>query len=199
MNPAGFFTYNYLMNIESDNGEYSLVTDHRRQWRDCCFVYPVISRRAKGLSIGVNLNIDKNCNFNCVYCQIDRSVHRSIFDVNIHTLGEELRLALSAAVSGRLWTEERFASTPPELQRINDIAFSGDGEPSLIACLPEAVATAGVVLDEMSLTEKGVGIVIISNSTNLRTDKMIQVVETLRSHNGRIWAKLDAGTEGFLS
>ena len=32
------------------------VRDHRRQWRRCLYVYPVISRRSKGLSIGVNLN-----------------------------------------------------------------------------------------------------------------------------------------------
>ena len=36
--------------------------DHRRELGDNLYVYPVISRRAGGLSVGVNLNPDKVCN-----------------------------------------------------------------------------------------------------------------------------------------
>jgi sulfatase maturation enzyme AslB (radical SAM superfamily) len=45
---------------------------HSRAWRGCQYVYPVISRRSAGLSIGINLSLDRICNFNCVYCQVDR-------------------------------------------------------------------------------------------------------------------------------
>ncbi|MFW6132705.1 MAG: hypothetical protein ACOC8F_02320, partial [Planctomycetota bacterium] len=55
-----------------------VTRDHRRQWRDCLYVYPVIARRSHGLSIGVNLNPDKRCNFGCAYCQINRSVERDL-------------------------------------------------------------------------------------------------------------------------
>ena len=40
-------------------------TDHRRDLGENRYVYAVVSRRAGGLSIGVNLNPDKVCNFDC--------------------------------------------------------------------------------------------------------------------------------------
>ena len=43
----------------------NLFTLHSRNWQTNRYVYPVISRRSKGLSIGVNLNPDKVCNFDC--------------------------------------------------------------------------------------------------------------------------------------
>src|ERR1041384_5902109 len=49
-----------------------LFTQHSRSWRENRYVYPVVSRRSKGLSIGVNLNPDKVCNFDCIYCCVDR-------------------------------------------------------------------------------------------------------------------------------
>ena len=45
---------------------WAAVRDHTRHFTDFTFVYPVISRRSRGLSIGVNLNPDKVCNFDCV-------------------------------------------------------------------------------------------------------------------------------------
>ena len=38
-----------------------------RDFLDGRFVYTVISPRARGLSVGVNMNPDKRCNFDCVY------------------------------------------------------------------------------------------------------------------------------------
>ena len=34
------------------------------------YVYPVVSRRAGGVSIGINLNPNNACNWRCVYCQV---------------------------------------------------------------------------------------------------------------------------------
>jgi sulfatase maturation enzyme AslB (radical SAM superfamily) len=48
------------------------VRDHSRAHANYLYVYPVISRRSRGLSIGVNLNPDKVCNFDCIYCEVDR-------------------------------------------------------------------------------------------------------------------------------
>ena len=47
--------------------------DHPRQFQEFQFVYPVVSRRSHGISIGLNTNPNKACNFDCVYCQVDRS------------------------------------------------------------------------------------------------------------------------------
>ena len=42
--------------------------DRPSDFLDNRFVYAVISSRAHGLSLGVNLNPDKLCNYDCLYC-----------------------------------------------------------------------------------------------------------------------------------
>jgi len=171
------------------------VRDHRRQWRKCLYVYPVISRRAKGLSIGVNLNPDKQCNFSCLYCQIDRRTRRGLEEVDLGLLREELRQALTAA-SGELWAEPGFAATPPELRRVNDIAFSGDGEPTCLPNFDEAVAVAAEV--KRQLGRDDAKIVVITNASQFDQPQFKRALPILDANNGEIWAKLDAGTEEYF-
>jgi wyosine [tRNA(Phe)-imidazoG37] synthetase (radical SAM superfamily) len=173
-----------------------LIRDHRRQWRDCLYVYPVISRRSKGLSIGVNLNPDKQCNCACVYCQIDRHVERNLHVVDLPTLREELALALSEAASGRLWQEGRFAAAAPDKRRINDIAFSGDGEPTCVGEFDQAVEIAAE--EKRAAGLPAVKIVVITNASQLDRPQVQQALPTLDANNGEIWAKLDTGTEVFF-
>src|SRR6059058_3249077 len=107
-----------------------LFTQHSRSWQRNRYVYPVVSRRSKGLSIGVNLNPDKICNFDCVYCQVDRTTPGGDRDVDLPRLRVELAAMLDAVTTGQLFRHERFRQTPQHLRRLNDIAFSGDGEPT---------------------------------------------------------------------
>ena len=51
---------------------HQLHAQHARTYQQNRFVYPVLSRRSGGLSLGINLNPDKVCNFDCIYCQVDR-------------------------------------------------------------------------------------------------------------------------------
>src|SRR5438132_8734203 len=102
--------------------------DHRRSFADNRYVYAVVSRRSKGVSIGINLNPDKICNFDCVYCQVDRKTPPIVRDVDVARLLHELEDMLDLVASGELFDMDRFAGTPPVLRRLNDIAFSGDGE-----------------------------------------------------------------------
>ena len=37
---------------------------------------------------------------------------------------------LDFVASGEIYETEKFRDTPPDLRRLNDIAFSGDGEPT---------------------------------------------------------------------
>ena len=46
------------------------TTDHDRGSAGLTYVYPVISRRSGGLSIGINLNPNNACNWRCIYCQL---------------------------------------------------------------------------------------------------------------------------------
>ncbi len=182
--------------ISLDAPEADPVLDHRRQWRSCRYVYPVVSRRARGLSIGVNVNLDKACNFACLYCQIDRSARRKHHAVDLDVLERELLLALDEALSGRLWDEDRFASTAAALRRVNDIAFSGDGEPTCLDNFDRAVAVAADARRRKNAPD--VKIVVITNSTRLDSDPFARALPILAANNGEIWAKLDAGTDAFF-
>lgn len=182
-----------LMATDSKNNPIHL---HRRQWRDCRYVYPVISRRAGGLSIGVNLNLDKRCNFSCVYCQVDRHKLRPAEKLDLELLEYELKLAMDEAVSGRLWQEPGFAETPAELRRINDIAFSGDGEPTCLADFDKAVAVAARVKKDFARPD--VKLIVITNATLLASPQVKRAMPILNESNGQIWAKLDAGTQEYF-
>ena len=182
-------------------GDLSVTRDHRRQWRDRVYVYPVVSRRAGGVSVGINLNRDKRCNFRCVYCQVSRRRRRAEASrvrllhrpVDLKRLAGELRDALKRIGSGRLWLEDRFAGTPAELRRMNDIAFSGDGEPTCLPDFDKAVAVAADVKAKAKLTD--VKLIVITNATQLDQPQFRRAVPILQRSNGEIWAKLDAGTE----
>ena len=182
-----------------------VVTDHRRQWRDCRYVYPVVSRRARGVSVGVNLNLDKRCTFNCLYCQINRRVRREPMEVVIPVLGDELDQALSQASSGELWQEKRFSQTPAELRRINDIAFSGDGEPTSLENFDQAVQAAADALtryrqaEQTTISSEPIKLIVITNASHLRSAQFRRALPILDANDGEIWAKLDAGSEEFFA
>src|SRR5947208_5783385 len=93
--------------------------DHRRTFQENLYVYAVVSRRSKGVSVGVNLNPDKVCNFDCVYCQVDRTTPGGERDVDLEVLRAELAEMVALATSGALFEHERFRATPPHLRRLN--------------------------------------------------------------------------------
>lgn len=179
---------------DRDRGD--VVSDHRRQWRECRYVYPVISRRAKGLSIGVNLNPDKRCNFACIYCQVDRHLPRNLTDVDLDALRAELILAFESLQHGDLWDEPKFRQVPPEQRQLSDIAFSGDGEPTCFPNFDQAVQVAADVKERFGCEEAK--IVVITNASQLRSEQVDRALPILDAENGEIWAKLDAGTEAYF-
>jgi wyosine [tRNA(Phe)-imidazoG37] synthetase (radical SAM superfamily) len=173
----------------------NLFTQHSRHWEKNKYVYPVISRRSKGLSIGVNLNPDKVCNFDCVYCCVDRTAPAAIKDVDMAVLREELDQLIAMAGSGEIFRHGPFDQTPEKLRRLNDVAFSGDGEPTSFAEFPAACAMAVELLEKHG--RRDVKIVTITNATLLHRPKVAEALALLDQHNGEIWAKLDAGTEEY--
>lgn len=173
-----------------------VIQDHRRQWRHCLYVYPVISRRAGGLSIGVNLNPRRECTYSCVYCQIDRRTPRNLEAVDLELVREELALALRAAKTGDIWAEPRFADTPESMRRINDVAFSGDGEPTCLTQFDQAVQIAAQEKRRIGLDE--IRIILITNATQLQSPQVERAIDILAVNQGQIWAKLDAGSEEYF-
>ena len=167
--------------------------DHRRIWRDFDYCYPVISRRSHGLSLGVNLNPDKVCNFDCVYCEVDRLTppKRRILDLDV--LDRELGALVDLAVSGEIYDVPPFDSARPDQRRLNDIAFSGDGEPTTAREFPEVIERVAALKRARGLDSTK--LVLITDSSRLQSPDVLRGLETLMANQGEIWAKLDAGTE----
>src|SRR5260221_10499059 len=95
-----------------------LFSDHARSFAANRFVYPVVSRRSGGISIGVNLNPDKVCNFDCTYCQVDRVSAAETKFVSLAQLLDELDHMLDLVASGKLYEHPKFAATPAHLRRL---------------------------------------------------------------------------------
>ena len=172
-----------------------LHRDHRRSFADNRYVYAVLSRRSKGVSVGINLNPDKLCNFDCVYCQVERHTPGGPSEVDLAVLSEELEGLLEMLASGALYDTERFRDTPAQLRRINDLAFSGDGEPTTCPLFPEAVALTADARRRFGLD--AAKLVLITNASRLHKPRVRQGLQTLLANNGEIWAKLEAGTEAY--
>jgi wyosine [tRNA(Phe)-imidazoG37] synthetase (radical SAM superfamily) len=159
-----------------------LHTQHERRFAESKFVYPVLSRRSGGISLGVNLNPDKVCNFDCIYCQVDRTTTSDTLFVELPQLLNELDYFLDLVTSGELYETEKFSHTPPQLRRLNDIAFSGDGEPTTHRNFDEVIAAVAA----------------LKQKHNLPQVKLLRGLELLDQNNGEIWAKLEAGTAEYF-
>jgi wyosine [tRNA(Phe)-imidazoG37] synthetase (radical SAM superfamily) len=172
-----------------------LFTSHPRSFETNRFVYPVVSRRSAGVSIGVNLNPDKICNFDCIYCQVNRVEQSSTRFVEMQQLLDELDTMLAMVKSGELFEHGPFANTPTALRRLNDIAFSGDGEPTTYRNFDEIIAACAEVKRRHGLD--AVKMVLITNASMFHRPAVERGLEILDANQGEIWAKLDAGTDAY--
>ena len=172
-----------------------LHADHNRLFEGNRFVYPVLSRRSGGISVGVNLNPDKICNFDCIYCQVNRTSQSETRFVETEQLLAELDETLRAVISGAIYRSGKFVDTPEPLRRLNDVAFSGDGEPTTYRNFDELMADCAEVKRRHGLDD--VKLVLITNASMFHRDHVRRGLEVLDANNGEIWAKLDAGTEAY--
>lgn len=181
-----------------------LYTRHDRSYRSNRFVYPVLSRRSGGISVGINLNPEKGCTFDCVYCQVDRTPEGMKEAPPLHTpikpgdVLEELDRMLSEIHSGSLFQSPPFSETPLPLRKLTDISLSGDGEPTAV---PEFLAVLQAVVDwrKDNPLGKTVPVRLITNGTGLFDIKARTRVRDLLfpedrplSDIGEIWFKIDA-------
>ena len=174
---------------------HQLHTLHSRRFASNRFVYPVLSRRSGGMSIGVNLNPDKICNFDCIYCQVDRTRQSETRFVDVDGLIKELRAVLDFVSSGEIYETSQFAHTPPALRRLNDIAFSGDGEPTTYRNFDELVEVCAGLKRSAGLDQ--VKMVLITNASMFHRPHVQRGLALLDANQGEIWAKLEAGTEAY--
>jgi len=168
---------------------------HPRIYRDFLYVYPVISRRSHGLSIGVNLNPEKGCSFRCVYCQVDRTKPGRVTMLVLATLERELRQMIQLVQSGALASEYPFSTALDLATRIKDIALSGDGEPTTARNFDTIVETIARVKTNAGLD--GTKMILLTNGSGLDRRDVQAGLKIMDKHGGEVWAKLDAGTERY--
>lgn len=173
------------------------VLDHSRSYADFTYVYPVVSRRSRGLSIGVNLNPDKVCNFDCVYCEVDRLTPPRTSTVNLLQVRAELATLIDIALNGELARDPKFSEAAPLTRMIRDIAFSGDGEPTMVHNFDECAQLAADVRRSRKLD--ATKLVLITDAAGLDKQSVRKGLEIMDQNNGEIWAKLDAGTPEYFA
>ena len=165
--------------------------DHRRDLGANRYVYAVVSRRARGLSIGLNLNPDKVCNFACPYCQVDRTTPGGAREIDVAELTAELDVLLGWVADRSLWEHPPFHTVAPALRRVADLAFAGDGEPTTPAAFPAAARAVRAARDRDRL---GVPVRLFTNATMLHRPR----VRAALAYIDEVWCKLDAGTEAYF-
>jgi wyosine [tRNA(Phe)-imidazoG37] synthetase (radical SAM superfamily) len=160
------------------------------------FVYVAISPRARGLSVGVNLNPDKKCNFDCIYCEVNRQEAARESPLDVSVMVTELKGTLTAVREGRLRERPRYRALPDDLLQLRHVALSGDGEPTMASNFLEA-GTAVVHVRAVS----GLPffkLVLITNATGLDLPQVQRGLK-LFTRWDEVWAKLDGGTQAYLN
>lgn len=169
------------------------VTDHNRSYIDMTYVYPVVSRRAKGVSVGINLNPNNACNWHCAYCQVPGLVRGAAPAIDEALLVRELEGFLHELVHGRFMAEH----VPEEARVIRDIAFSGNGEPTSCATFSSIVRQVARIRDEAGLA--CVPIRLITNGSQVDKPDVQAGLRLLAEAGGEVWFKLDAGTQADIA
>jgi len=112
------------------------------------YIYGPVKSRRLGLSLGVSLTPYKVCSFDCIYCQLGKTIQRTGQRkeyVNIDEISAELKL----------WLAENRTKTG----ELNYITLSGAGEPTL------NIGIGGVIAAIKQLT--AIPVAVLTNSSHL--------------------------------
>ena len=170
--------------------QYLSIHDHSRELSGLKYIYSVISRRAGGLSIGVNLNVNNACNWQCIYCEIPNLTRGTPPPIELDVLEQELRFFLHEIIHGDYMEK----NVSLEDRHLKDIAFSGNGEPTSANEFPEVISIVKKILSEFNLLHK-IKIRLITNGSLMHQTSVIKSVGMLKEMNGEVWFKVDAATE----
>jgi wyosine [tRNA(Phe)-imidazoG37] synthetase (radical SAM superfamily) len=159
------------------------------------FVYVVISPRARGLSVGIDVNPDKRCNFDCPYCEVNRHEIARETHVDVPIMAAELEKTLTLVQRDMLRERPAYRFLPSPLLLLRHVTLSGDGEPTLAANFLEIV--------EAAIHLRALGrfpffkLVLITNASGL-DQPMVQMALKRFTQEDEVWAKLDGGTPDYL-
>jgi wyosine [tRNA(Phe)-imidazoG37] synthetase (radical SAM superfamily) len=169
------------------------VNDHSRDSAGMKYVYPVVSRRAGGVSVGINLNVNNACNWACVYCQVPDLQRGGPPPVDLQQLEDELRRFLIAVTTG----DYLLRNAPPAARRVVDVAFSGNGEPTSAPEFADAVERVASVLREFGLLDS-VKLRLITNGSLLHRASVRQGIAAIGRLDGEVWFKVDRATSAGI-
>jgi wyosine [tRNA(Phe)-imidazoG37] synthetase (radical SAM superfamily) len=162
---------------------------HDRDSADMTYVYPVVSRRAGGVSVGINLNPNNACNWACVYCQVPDLVRGTAPEIVLAQLESELRAMLGDIFHGDFMQMR----VPEGARRLNDIALSGNGEPTSAKVFPQVIDLIGRVMADFALTGK-IKLVLITNGSLVDRPRVQDGLGKMAALNGEVWFKFDSAT-----
>ena len=166
------------------------VSDHSRDSAGLTYIYPVVSRRSGGLSIGVNLNPNNACNWRCIYCQVPGLQRGSAPPTDLTVLEAELRGFLADVLQGDFFQRE---AMPLGQRTIRDIAISGNGEPTSSAEFAQVIELIGATAREYGLLGR-IKLVLITNGSLMRRENVQQGLADWERLGGEVWFKLDSAT-----
>ncbi len=164
--------------------------NHDRDNAALRYVYPVVSRRAGGVSVGINLNPNNACNWRCIYCQVPDLVRGTAPTIDLTVLENELRGFLDELLHGNFMQD----CVPEDARRINDIALSGNGEPTSSTEFSQVIEIISRVRREVALPEE-IKTVLITNGSLLHRGEVQQGIRAMSKLNGEVWFKLDRASE----
>jgi wyosine [tRNA(Phe)-imidazoG37] synthetase (radical SAM superfamily) len=170
------------------NSDGLTTTDHSRDSAGLRYVYPVVSRRAGGISIGINLNPNNACNWRCIYCQVPNLTRGTAPPVDLALLEKELNGFLHELQHG-----DFMQRVPLEARRINDIALSGNGEPTSVQEFAEVIELIA------KLKPADLKLVLITNGSLMQRENVQQGLRRMSQLNGEIWFKLDRASEAGMA
>jgi pyruvate-formate lyase-activating enzyme len=173
----------------SDRTGVLTTRDHSRDSAGLTYVYPVVSRRAGGLSVGINLNTNNACNWRCIYCQVPDLVRGAAPAVNVPLLERELRSFLETVLQGDFLARH----VPAGMRRLHDIALSGNGEATSARAFESVIEAIGRVRHGLGVAST-VKTLLLTNGSLMHRAGVQAGLRRLAELNGEVWFKLDRAT-----
>jgi wyosine [tRNA(Phe)-imidazoG37] synthetase (radical SAM superfamily) len=174
--------------------DYLVPEDHNRDVTGMTYIYPVVSRRAQGVSVGINLNVNNACNWRCIYCQVPNLTRGGPPAIDLAQLKQELNSMMQALLHGDFM--QRYVAETD--RRLMDIAFSGNGEPTTCKQFGEVLDIVAEVMQQYDLIQQDVKVRLITNGSQMDKVEVQAWMKKLAQINGEVWFKIDAGNRaGF--
>ena len=184
------FSYPFLKAVHLQPLNFKI---HSRSFKDFIYIYPVVSRRSNGVSLGINLNTNNACNWRCVYCQVEGLVRGKPVPIDLIRIEYELDYMLDWISNGDFLD----SYAPVALRRFNDIALSGNGESTLSSEFLNVVKIIEQLRNKYKLDH--IKTILITNGSEIDKPDILNALAIFARNNGEVWFKIDSATVDGIS